>query len=86
MIDPVSTPIAVSSLQGIENAQAQFEHAAGRVARLPAAVDDGAAAGDTVDLSAEIVAMLSARDNFMANVEAAKTGDELQRVLLSLVG
>src|SRR5260370_42704298 len=79
MIDPVSAPLGASALQGMQNAEAQFEKAAGRIVQLPAAVGGG---GDTVDLSAEIVAMLSARDNFMANVEAAKTGDSLQRALL----
>lgn len=85
MIDPVSSPIGASALQGMQNAEAQFQKAAGRIAQLPAAVDPGAV-GDTVDLSAEIVAMLSARDNFMANVEVAKSGDSMQRALLSLVG
>ncbi len=84
MIDPVSAPLGASALQGMQNAEAQFEKAAGRIAQLPAATGAGAG-GDIVDLSAEIVAMLSARDNFMANVEAAKTGDALQRALLNVV-
>ena len=83
MIDPVSSPIGFSSLQGIQNAEKQFETAARGVAKLPNAVEAGAGP-DTVDLSAEIVAMMSARDNFMANVESAKTGDELQRTLLKM--
>jgi flagellar basal body rod protein FlgG len=85
MIDPVSSSIAVSSLQGMQNAEAQLQAAAGKIAQLPGVLQDPPKA-DTVDLSAEMVAMLSARDNFMANVEAAKTGDELQRALLNLVG
>ena len=84
MIDPVSSPISVTSLQGMQKAEAQLEHAAGRIARLPAAVQNPQDP-DTVDLSAEIIAMMGARDNFMANVEAAKTGDELQRALLNIV-
>ena len=85
MIDPVSSPIGLSSLQGMKNAEAQFQTAAGKIAQLPDVLQNPPKT-DTVDLSAEMVAMLSARDNFMANVEAAKTGDELQRALLNLVG
>jgi hypothetical protein len=63
MIDPVSTPIGFSSLQGMQKAEAQFNTAAGKIAQLPSAATAG---GDTVDLSAEMVAMMGARDNFMA--------------------
>jgi len=83
MIDPVSTPIGFSSLQGMQQAEAQFNTAAGKIAQLPSTANGG---GDTVDLSAEIVAMMGARDNFMANVGAAKTGDQLQRTLLNMLG
>ena len=89
-MNPVSSwsPIGASFLQGMQNAQAQFDKAASRIAQLPNGVDAGAAGagGDTIDLSAEIVAMMSARDNFMANVEAAKTGDSMQRTLLNMIG
>lgn len=78
MIDPVSGSIAVTSLQGMQKAESQVYTAAARIAAWPDT-------SDTVDLSAEMVAMMSARDNFMANVEAAKTGDEMQRALLNLV-
>ena len=69
----------------MQNAEAQFQAAAGKIAQLPAVLQNPQNP-DTVDLSAEMVALLSARDNFMANVEAAKTGDQLQRALLNLVG
>jgi hypothetical protein len=82
MIDPVSTPMGFSSLQGMQNAEVQFNTAAAKIAQLPSAANGD---GDTVDLSAEIVAMMSARDNFMANVGAAKSGDQLQRALLNMI-
>lgn len=94
MISPVcssSPPIGASALQGMQKATAQLDKAASKIAQLPNAVDAGAAGatrtpGDTVDLSTEMVAMLGARDNFMANVEAFKTGDSMQRALLNMVG
>ena len=79
MINPVSNPIALRSLQGMQNASKQFEAAAAKIAQ---ASDNF----DVVDLSSEMVAMINARDNFMANVEAAKSGDQLQRTLLNLIG
>lgn len=84
MIDPVSTPLSVSSLQGMQNAEARFQTTAERIAQLPGAWQNPQSP-DRIDLSAEMVAMMSARDNFMANVEAAKAGDGLQRALLNMV-
>jgi flagellar hook protein FlgE len=85
---PSCSPISASALQGMQRAEAQFGKAADKIAQLPNALNMGAAgaAGDTVDLSAQMVALLGARDNFMANVEAFKTGDSMQRALLNMVG
>jgi hypothetical protein len=86
MIEPVSSPsILESSLQGMNKTQAQLGTTAARLARLPAAPEPGQVS-DTVDLSTEMISLLNSRDNFMANVEAAKTGDQLQRSLLNILG
>lgn len=87
MVDSVSSAPSLfeTSLQGMRKAEAQFEAAAGKIARAPAASQPGES-GDALDLSAEMVALLSSRDNFMANVEAAKTGDQMQRTLLNMIG
>jgi hypothetical protein len=80
------SPISASALQGMQKAEAQLGTAANKIAQLPNAVEGTAGGGDTVDLSTQMVALLSARDNFMANVEAFKTGDSMQRTLLNMVG
>ena len=85
MVNPVANSIAASSLEGMHRAEEQLNAAAGRIARMPANAGPGQS-GDVVDLSAEMVALMTARDNFMANVGAAKTGDQLQRALLNVVG
>ena len=87
MIDPVSTfpSIAETSLQGMQRAQAQLNVAASNIAKTPQ-VTEPCQGGDVVDLSTDMVALLSSRDNFMANVEAAKTGDQMQRDLLNMIG
>jgi flagellar basal body rod protein FlgC len=42
--------------------------------------------GDSVDLSAEMVALMTAKNGFDANVTVARTEDEMSRSLLKLVG
>lgn len=85
------SPISASAVQGMQKAEAQLGKAADKIAQLPNALNaeaNGASgpSGDTVDLSTQMVALLGARDNFMANVEAFKTGDSMQRTLLNMVG
>ncbi len=84
MIAPVPPSIASSSLQGMQKAQAQLNKTAANIAALPAAADTPPTT-DTLDLSTDMVNLISARDNFMANVGAAKTGDEMQRTLLNMI-
>jgi flagellar hook protein FlgE len=64
-------------LQGMERAEASLD----RVASTTAASSQPS--GDTVDLSAQAVAMLQAQDNFGANVKAAQTMDQLTGSLLN---
>lgn len=40
------------------------------------------AGGDTVDLSADMIALIEARNNFAANVKAAQTEDQMTKTLL----
>ena len=74
MID-FSTPLA-----GLDRASRALEKVASRVARA----EDSS--GDTVDLSAEAVAMLVARQNFQSNVKVIQTADRMSKSLLDLLG
>ncbi len=71
------------SLTGLNRAQSTVNGVANRIARLP-----GAAASNTdnVDLSAEAVALLQARNDFSANLNAIKTIDQLQKSAINLLG
>lgn len=84
MINSVTNTISASSVQGIKNAESQFQAAASKIASFAGSLQNPQAP-DTVDLSSQMTALMSARDNFMANVEASKTGDQLQRDLLNVV-
>lgn len=78
MINPVASSVSAASLQGMQKAETQLNTAANKIAQ-------SAQSGDTLDLSSDMVSLITARDNFMANVGAAKSGDEMQRALLNLI-
>ncbi len=64
-----------------------MDHALGRLDRAASRIATiGQPSGDTVDLSTKMVALIQARNDFGANVKAAKTADELTQSLLNIVG
>lgn len=62
-------------------AETKLGQAAVKIAQWP-----GAPPNDTVDLSAEMIALIEARDENAANVSAARTAQEIDRTTLSLLG
>ncbi len=77
--------ISAIALQGLQQADAQLEQAATRIASAGIASANGANL-DTVDLSAEVVALISARDLSAVNLSTLKTGDEIQKTAIDLMG
>jgi hypothetical protein len=77
MID-FSAPLA-----GLASATASVAQSARRIASAgsPAA----AGAGDTVDLSAEMVALMSAKNLAQASVNVARVADEVAQATLSIL-
>ncbi|MGH9584500.1 MAG: hypothetical protein ACRD4O_16375 [Bryobacteraceae bacterium] len=71
-----TTPIS-----GMQAAQAQIERSASRIASFPSA----GVGADSVDLSAEMISLLEARNNFAANVKAQEVMDETNQSALNLV-
>lgn len=74
MID-FSTPLA-----GMNAASESLNRTAAKIASI-----GGSPAGDSVDLGAEAVAMIEARNDFAANAQAARTADEMTRALLNIL-
>ena len=72
-----------SSLQGMQQAENQLNQVAQTIAQGP--FTSAGPAGDTVDLSAQAVAMIQAKNNFEANTAALKVGEEMMQTLLKLV-
>ena len=76
--------LSAIALQGLEQGQAQLEQAAARLAGAGAESPDGASL-DTVELSAEIVALMSAKTQFSANLSTLKTADQIQKNAINLI-
>jgi flagellar basal body rod protein FlgG len=74
---------AIQSLQGIQRAETQFNQVAQKIAQSPFS---SGPQGDTVDLSAQAVALIQAKNSFEANTAALKVSDELTQVLLKSIG
>jgi flagellar hook protein FlgE len=70
-------------LQGLQQAEAQLETAAARIARAGATSPDGSSL-DVVDLSAEMLALMSAQASFSANLATIKAADQMLKSLVDL--
>ncbi len=76
---------SVSSLQGMQNAENQFNQAAQNIAQWPSS-STSPTPQDTVDLSQQAVALIQAKNSFEANTAAFKVGDEMTQTLLNVIG
>lgn len=72
----------IQSVQGMQNAEAQFNQAASNIAQDPVS---STPEGDTVDLSAQAVALIQAKNSFEANTAAFKVGDEMTQALFNAI-
>ena len=73
-----------SPLQGMQGAESRLNVIASRIAR--ASLPQGQPQQDTVDVSAEMVALLQDRSDYATNVKVARTMDEMTTATLSMVG
>lgn len=71
-----------SALRIIQQASASVDQTASRLARPV----DLSGNGDVVDLSAEMIALLQAKNATAVGVQLARTVDDLQQTTLSLLG
>jgi flagellar basal body rod protein FlgG len=68
------------ALQGLQQAEVQLEAAAAAIAGAGAPSANGSNP-DVVDLSAEMIALLSAQTSFAANIAALESVDQMQKTL-----
>ena len=74
--------IADIALQGLQQADLQLNQAAATIAAA-AGSSDGSSP-DAVSLSAELVALLSAKNNFAVNVASLKVAESVQKQVLDV--
>jgi flagellar hook protein FlgE len=72
------------ALQCLARSEAQFNGAAQKIAHLPVS-QSGSGQGDQVDLSAEAVALIQARNSFEANTKVIQAADQMDQALLKIV-
>jgi len=76
----------IAAVGGIRQAESRVEDAARQLGRVPdASRVASSAVKDTVELSAEAVALLISRDSLAANIEVIKTQDGVGQALLDLL-
>lgn len=76
--------ITSAALQGLSRAEDKLEDIARKVAKLPAT--DATLPVDQVDLSAEIVALIQARNEHAVNAKVLETAQEIEKHLLDVLG
>lgn len=72
--------ISAIAQQGLQQAQLHLESAASNLAGAT-----GSSGADSVDLSAGMVDLMSAQNNFAVNIKVMKTADEIQKYVLDLI-
>jgi flagellar hook protein FlgE len=75
--------LSAIALKGIAQAEVQLEAAATSLASAGAATPDGANL-DVVDISKEMVALMSAQTLFALNISTLKTADQIQKAVIDL--
>lgn len=76
---------SIASVQGMQNAETQFNQAAQNIAQWPSA-PTSPTPQDTADLSQQAIALIQAKNSFEANTAAFKVGDEMTKSLLNVIG
>jgi flagellar hook protein FlgE len=69
------------AVQGLKQADAQLDVAAAKIASLGTPSAGGV---DVVDVSTEMVALMSAQTQFDANLTTLKTADQIEKSLVDL--
>ena len=76
--------LSAIALPGLQQADAQLQAAAVRIASFGSASPGGAGL-DTVDLNAEVVALMCAKNQSLASLITWKTADEMQKSVIDLM-
>jgi|GEM_PF-1592422 len=77
--------ILPTAAEGLRKAEERVQRVAERLSRLPLS-GDASAPEDVVDLSAEVVALIEAKNVYSVNARVAQTAAELDQHILDILG
>lgn len=75
--------ILATALQGLSRAENSVDQAAVRLSQ--AGISPNGSSGDTVDLATEIVNLTAAKDEYLANLKALQTGEEMAKHTIDIL-
>ncbi|PWU01360.1 MAG: hypothetical protein C5B51_22875 [Terriglobia bacterium] len=75
--------ITLTALAGLSQAESAVESAAARLSR--AGLSPDGSSGDTVDLATEIVDLMTAKQQFQANLKSLETANEMTKHTLDIL-
>ncbi len=73
-----------AGLDGLRQAETRLERASLRLSQLPFSITGEPQ--DVVDISAEAVALLTAKNQFQASLKVIESGADLERATLDILG
>lgn len=76
--------VSSRALEGLDRAEANLQRAADRIARV--SLLPPGESGDPVNLSKEILSLLEARTAYRASLRALKATEELQGLVIDVLG
>jgi flagellar hook protein FlgE len=76
--------IFASALQGLNSAETKLDQTASRISR--AGGGGTGAAADSVELSTEMLNLLTAKEEYLANLKSIEAGNEIAKHTLDIVG
>jgi hypothetical protein len=76
--------LSTSALQGLQQANTQLNSAASSIASFQSSTPAGANV-DTVDISTDVVALLSAQNLYSANLATSKTAEQVSQSTLDIL-
>jgi flagellar hook protein FlgE len=82
--DRTGMDVSTIALQGLHQAYARLVSAGSKIASFGASSPSGAGQ-DTVDLSAAVVALLSAKNLYSASLASVKTADDIRKTSIDLI-
>jgi flagellar hook protein FlgE len=81
--DKCNMQIFASALQGLNATETKLDQTANRLSRM--GVNENGASPDAVDLSAELVNLMTAKQQFAANLKSLETGNEIAKHTLDIL-